>query len=138
VLTGDEALLLFHLDALQPGGERMVGWALRPALEDGDFGVTAAAGYVLFTSGTPESLDTLWERLLETPEARSGLLRALALGTHPRLDAVLLQRLPSAPEDLVAPLLTAQGGVSAIVECLAWPSRPARLVPAQEPPQSAW
>ncbi len=34
--------------------------------------------------------------------------------------------------------LTAPGGVHAIVEHLALPARPARLAPAQGPPQSAW
>ncbi len=57
MLTGDEARLHFHLDALQLGGERVARRGLLPALEDGDPGVVAAAGYALLTSGTPESLD---------------------------------------------------------------------------------
>jgi 3-oxoacyl-[acyl-carrier-protein] synthase-1 len=36
VLTGDEARLHFHLDALQLGGARVARRVLRPALEDGD------------------------------------------------------------------------------------------------------
>jgi uncharacterized protein (TIGR02270 family) len=104
VLAGDEARLLAHLEALRLGGERVARRVLMPALED-DPDRAAVAGYVLLGSGSKEALALLWERLLETPDTRPGLLRALALGAHPLLDQALLQRLPSLPDELIPALL---------------------------------
>lgn len=105
VLEDDEARLIAHLEALWLSGERVARRVLKPALGEAEPGLAAAAGHAWLASGEPEALEQLWERLLDTPEARPGLLRALALGQHPLLDQVLLQRLSSAPEELLPSLL---------------------------------
>ena len=105
VEEGDEGRLRAHLEGLELGGEPAARRVLVPALKAEEPQRVAVAAWALLAQGQDAGLRAVMERLVEAPESRLGLLRALEQSERADLDGQLLSLFQKAEASLRAPLL---------------------------------